>query len=859
MPNPMTSTRAWKGFVSVAHGLWRRRWARFLTFGLSALLVLVALIAGAGLLWLRAVARAALPTVDGDLHLPGLSAPVLVRRDLHGVPHIDASSQSDLFLAQGYVTAQERLWQMDTLRRASEGELAEVLGPSLVERDRMQRVLRFRATAERVYEHLDAGDRARVDAYARGVNLFIVQHGDRLPPEFRLLAYRPRSWTGVDSIAVGLLVVQMLDTHWETKLAREHVAARLKSAQLEQDLYPVGSWRDRPPTGILHEFSPPLPPRAVPDDAEEEDDDDTPNETRALPPGLSAEDRAFLASAVDPAHLRALLGLPAEAGLQPGSNNWVVSGAHTASGRPLLSNDMHLGLDAPGIWYMADLKAPGYHAAGVTLPGMPYVIEGHNEHVAWGITALMGDVQDLYIEKLDGKGNFERNDTSWAPLHVENETIHVRGGRAIKLKVELTDHGPLLNPVLPKEKRAIALKWTLYDAALNAMPVYRVNTASNWAEFSSALADWCWPTLNIVYADDQGHIAYHAVGRVPTRMGGAGIFITPVRHEKPLARYEWGAADESRTKAVPLYIPFDQMPNAVDPPSGFLATANARVETEKNKYPLTDEWIDPYRVERIYKALEDRNGLTPKDMLAVQTDVYSEMDQQMGQRIAYAILHTPEADERLRQAAQLLRDWDGRLTTDSAAASIVTETRKALWPLILEPKLGHAWTEYRWGESDFAEEEIVMRAKPQWLSKRYKNWDELLVAAVRKGMADGKAPADLRQWAYGDWHLVEVTHPLAKYLPFLRGVLGTGRQPLAGDTTTVKQAGYSFGPSQRFTMDWSDIDGSTANIVMGESGNPLSPWFRDQWSAWYGGTTFPLAFSEQAIARQARHTLRLLP
>ena len=286
----------------------------------------------------------------------------------------------------------------------------------------------------------------------------------------------------------------------------------------------------------------------------------------------------------------------------------------------------------------------------------------------------------------------------------------------------------------------------------------------------------------------------------------------------------------------------EDMPNAVDPPSGFLATANSRVTTEQSKYPISDEWIDPYRIERIYKSLDGRNGLTPKDMLAVQTDVYSEMDQEFGQRLAYAIDHTDGVDARLRQAADLMRSWDGRLTTDSAAASLVTQARIALLPLILEPKLGKDAGSYRWEESNFAEEEIVMHAKSDWLPPGYKDWDALLTAAVRKGMENGKAPSDVSKWNYGSWHVVDLEHPLAAYLPMVGKIAGTGPRPQSGDTLTVKQVGRDFGPSQRFTIDWSNVDGATENIVLGESGDPYSPYFRDQWNDWYGGTTFALPF-----------------
>jgi penicillin G amidase len=257
--------------------------------------------------------------------------------------------------------------------------------------------------------------------------------------------------------------------------------------------------------------------------------------------------------------------------------------------------------------------------------------------------------------------------------------------------------------------------------------------------------------------------------------------------------------------------------------------------------------------------LDGRDGLTAKDMLAAQTDVYSEVDQEMGHRFAYAIDHTPSADARLHKAADLMRSWDGRLTTGSAAASLVTETRAALWPMILEPKLGKLASDYHWGESQFAEEEIVMHAKPEWLPKNYKSWDELLTAAVKKAMDDGHAPDDVANWTYGSWHVVELDHPLAKFLPFIGRLADQGPLPLSGDKTTVKQVTRSNGPSQRFTMDWSNIDGSTENIVLGESGNPLSPYFRDQWNDYYAGTTFALPFTPAAVAAQTSHTLRLVP
>jgi penicillin G amidase len=833
-----------------------RIWPRILLWSCFALFVLLLFAPLAGVLWLRSAAKSALPQLDGDVHLAGLSSPVTVRRDAHGVPHIDAATEDDLFVAQGYVTAQDRLWQMDASRRNANGDLAEIMGPALIQHDKTQRILQIRLTAQRFYGNLSADDRRRFDDYARGVNLFIAQceQSNTLPVEFRLLHYHPQPWSGVDSISVGLSMVQTLDTHIATKLSRGRIAAKLNNPALEADLYPVGSWRDHPPTGVKLDLT---QPQGLPPAPRNDDDDEENTESRAVPPATSP---------LNTNAILALLGQPTCPACASGSNNWVIAGSHTASGKPLLANDMHLTLREPDTWYMADLIAPGFHAAGVTLPGFPLVIAGHNDHVAWGFTALYGDTQDLYIEKLDGKGNYEGpasmgTGAQWRPLGVDPEVIHVRGGKDVLLTVQTTAHGPLLNPLLPAGDPPTALKWTLYDPLLNKIPLYEMNTASNWAEFSAALAQWPWPTQNLVYSDDQGHIAYHAIGQIPIRPAGianASIANVPTadasspQASSPGHSHEWQG-----------YIPFDQLPNAVDPPSGFLATANARVTTDQSPYPLTNEWGDPYRIERIYKSLDGRDHLTSADMLAVQTDIYSEVDQEMGHRFAYAIDHTPgpegNGDPRMRQAADLMRSWDGRLTTNSAAASIVTQTRAALWPMILQPKIGNLAGDYRWGEDWFAEEEIVMNAKPAWLPSSYKDWNALLTAAVRNGMKHGKATADVTQWTYGSWHVVDIEHPLAVFLPLIARVAGTGPQPQSGDGTTVKQVGRDFGPSQRFTMDWSNIDGSTENIVLGESSNPFSPYFRDQWNDWYNGTTFALPFTPSAVAAQTKHTLRLLP
>lgn len=782
--------------------------------------VLLALVAGVlgGAWWLRHAMRDSLPQLDGQIRLPGLTADVTVRRDQHGVPHIEATTFDDLFEAQGYVTAQDRLWQMDMARRSAAGELAELLGKKLVEHDRVQRVLQMRATAERMTASLSERDRRFFEDYARGVNAYIDSHGEHLPAEFRLLHYRPKAWQPVDSVLIGLSMVQTLDEHWPDKLGREKIEARL-GPTLAADLYPTGSWRDRPPTVAPPDLT--APQQNIPDVPLDESQ----------------------SSLHDLLHLREAIYGTTDICREciPGSNEWAVSGAHTESGKPLLSNDMHLEHGIPDTWYEIDLKSGSFHAAGVTIAGLPFVIAGRNDHIAWGYTSLYGDTQDVYVEQTNDQNEY-LGASGWHPFEHSQETIHVRGSSDVTVDVERSDHGVVLNPLLPNEKRTLSLRWAAYDPRAFNIPLFDLDSATDWDSFHQAMSTWWAPTLNVIYADDQGHIGYQAVGYIPNRP--TGIKGTPIAD----TQHEWQG-----------FVPFDQMPSTLDPANGILATANSRVTPDNYPYQLTLEWASPYRNERIWKWLSGKDKLTPADMLALQTDIYSELDQEFAQRFAYAIDHAHKTDARLRQAADLMRSWDGVVGIDSAPAAIVAAAKHVFWPMLLQPRLGDDWKVYEWAESAFAQEEIIMHAPAQWLPKEYSTWDDFLAACVSRGLADGRAPADLREWHYGYAHRVDIEHPLYGLLPWFKKWTGTGAQPQSGDTSTVKQVGRTFGPSQRFTMDWRSIDGSTENIVMGESGNPISPYYRDQWTYWYSGTTFPLPFTDASVEASTTHTLRLLP
>ncbi len=809
----------------------RPRWRR--PVAATFLLLLLGVLGVAA--WFYCAAHRALPQLDGSAFLPGLRDRVTVVRDTHGVPHISASSLDDLLFAQGYVTAQDRLWQMDATRRFASGELSEVLGQDFLRLDRQQRILQIRSVAERLDRGLSPADRAELEAYARGVNAYIDTHQDTLPLEFRVLRYKPSPWTVKDSLLVTLTMSQALNHGpYRAELSREAILAKL-GPELTADLYPSTSWRDHPPTA-------------------------------AAAPGNSGAASVPAKAAASLNGLLPALAIPEPAfePLQPGSNNWVISGAHTASGKPLLSNDMHLPHQIPGVWYEAHmtLRSPatstaGLDVAGLTLPGYPYVIAGHNARMAWGYTSLMPDVEDIYIEQFNAQGEYQTPE-GWKPAERRQEVIHVRGAPDVALDVLLTRHGPIISELVPGETRRLALRWTLYDVDSIGASFLALNRAGNWQEFRQAFSGYVTPPLNVVYADVDGHIGYQAVGRLPIRAAGDGTL--PVSGEDN--RHEWTGS-----------VPFDALPSIFDPPSGILATANGRITPDGYPYVLATQWAAPYRTERIYQVLESGTKFTAADMLAVQTDVYSDFDRFCAQRFAAAIARTPSASPRARQAADLLSGWDGLLAMDSAAATLVTRARRNLWRLLLQPRLGSSderdslppgvavtgWRQYNWFLSTVALETILTDQPPRWLPQGFPSYDQLLTAAVEATVSEPQAPQDLRSWRYGGQYPLEFNHPIFGRIPLLGRWTGPGLKPQSGGGTTVKQVGRSFGPSQRMTVDLASLDASTLNLVTGQSGQLGSPYYMDQFPAWYEGWTFALPFSASAIEKSRAHTLVLEP
>jgi len=799
------------------------------------LVLAVATIVGGVIAYAWFVADSALPQLDGRLQISGLSSPVTVTRDNHGVPTIEAATLEDLFFAQGYVTAQDRLWQMDIMRRFGAGELSEILGEDTLKVDREQRILGLRAAAKKSLAMASPRDRSFFEAYARGVNAFISTHGSRLPIEFRMLRYAPKPWLEEDSLVIGNVLVKDLSyRYYYDALAREKILAKL-GPELTADLYVNHSWHDRPPTVMREDLDQPDTNNGDSDDDDDSDDDSGPDNSVTRNSAL--------------AHPQELPGeIPVN-----GSNNWVVSGAHTVTGKPLLSNDMHLGHQMPNLWYEAHLRSGSLDVGGVTLPGVPFIIVGHNQRIAWGFTNLGTTITDVYVENFNAQGAYQ-TPGGWIQPEHRVEVIHTKGMPDTTVDVKITRHGPVITQLVPGETRQLALRWALYDGL--RIPFFDVNTAQNWDDFRHAFSQLDAAGQNVVYADMDGNIGYQATGKVPIRAAGDGSL--PVSGADNA--HEWTG-----------YVPFEKMPSISNPPSGIIATANGRVTPDDYPNSISMEWEAPWRVARIYHVLESGRQFSPADMLALQNDIHSEADLFAAERLVYAVDHASKPSARAKQAADLMRSWDGRMLASSPAPTITENAIRELQRLLLEPKLGSApgdpakedevlsWKTYWWEMRSVWLENVLLHRPTRWLPENYPNYEELLTAAVEAAVSSPSAPKDLASWRWGAVNAVEIEHPILGKIPGIKHWAAPGVQEQSGSGYTVKAVTRHHGPSERFTANLADLDQSTLNTVTGQGGNFLSPYYMDQWKAWYEGTTFAFPFTPKAVDAAKAHRLVLEP
>jgi penicillin amidase len=771
-----------------------------------------------------------------SLKVDGLRASVMVRRDERGIPYISATNDDDLYFAQGYVTASDRLWQMDLFRRSARGELAEVLGREALEGDKRHRTLGFALAAEAEAAQASPKGRAVLDAFAKGVNAYISTLDQKsLPPEFQLLQYKPRPWTAADSLIIVKLFFESLSNSWRLDIMREALQdlphAKLTTLLPETsslDVVVVGS--DTAKKATAHH---------------ETTNAAYPTEVTAMLAALEREAEI---------HERTMSRIGLLADSLAASNNWVVNGKHTVSGKPLLANDPHLSPSAPSIWYMVHLSAPGIRVAGVTAAGLPGVVIGHNEHIAWGFTNVGTDVQDLYIEKFDTQNPLRyQTPAGWRDAEIRHEIIKVRKNFLatatddVTHDVTVTRNGPI---ILDRAGKKYSLRWTALDPKLNnSEGFYLQNRARNWKEFTVALRSYTGPMQNMVYADRDGHIGYYAAGIVPIRSSGDGSL-----------PYD-GATDAGQWTS---YVPFDKLPHLFDPPSGIIVTANQRIVGSDYPYHLTHSWAQPYRARRILELLQKKPKLTAEDFRAVLGDVYTIAGVTFARETAKILKESEatNADKGLQQTIALFEGWDGLLKADSRIAPMVAQMRMSFRTRIINAALGaERARSFGWSNFDTTLDRILVERDTAWLPAETPSFSTILHACYEDARAalTKNIGADESQWTWGNLVKSRFPHPLAQ-VPLIGAQFTVPPFPQNGTGFMVGATVNVGAPvSMRFIADPNDWDKTQHGIALGESGIPSSPHWIDQLADWRAVTPREFPFTETAVKKATKETVTLAP
>lgn len=814
-----------------------RKWLIRLAVGF---LILVVVIAAIGTWFVRRP----WPQVDGAIEVSDLLETVEIVRDPWGVPHIYAENDHDLLFAQGYVHAQDRLWQMDISRRIASGTMTEAFGniPGPLSVDRFMRTLGLRRTAEQFWADMDTENRALLEAYADGVNYYIETHTDRLPVEFFILGLQPDPWTPIDTLAYGNAMTLWLSGNYRIELIRMQMIAALGEETTEQIFPPFGEDM----------------PLVIP----EEDD------LYSWANGAQFEnlDDIF-----------AWPGDPATAGW--GSNNWSVGGELTESGLPLLANDMHLGITMPGIWYENGLHNGRFEVVGFSLPGVPLVVSGHNETIAWAVTNLGQDSMDYYIEKVDDPENPTQYEFmgEWNDLEVIHEVINVRNSDPVAFDILLTNHGPIMNDALGfntqelaargvDSERPLALRWTLHDGTNQLFQsMVKLNQAQNWEEFHESLRDWELPGLNFVYADVAGNFGYHASGMVPIRVPGhQGTVPVPGW----TGEYEWTG-----------YVPFAEIPATLNPSEGFVSTANNKVVPDDYPYTLTHEWFPGFRAQRIRDLLLAKDQLSREYMQQMQADTYSLPAEEIR---PYLIAIEPE-NELQAQAINFVESWDLRFETDRVGASIYEAWYLFTMRNTIADELGEELEDsYLSGQYQrHGTQHVPMMIKTlqepdnAWFDDVNTPEVEMRDDIIRRGLEDalawlsenyGDNPED---WAWGNLHTVTFAHgafgPLNN--PIVNLIFNSKTYPAPGDQFTLNAATFTWnqpftmvhGASQRMIVDMSDLDNSLAINNTGQCEQIFHPHREDLIPMWRDVQYHPMLFTRDAVETNADVILVLTP
>jgi len=764
--------------------------------------------------------RLSLPETEGEFTIAGLDSPVEILRDAHGIPHIFARSERDAQFALGFVHAQDRLWQLEMNRRIASGRLAEILGPAALDTDRFLRTVGIRRVAEANLQRVDAESKKLFGAYAAGVNAFL-RTKPVLPLEFWILDVQPEPWSEVDSAAWGKMLAWDLGGNWRAELLRLQLAPRLA-------------------TSMIEEFLPPYPGDSSPQ---------LPN-LRDFYRVLEKE----------PAQVSALDSLGGA------SNSWVVSGARTASGKPLLANDPHLGLSAPNIWYFAHLHAPGIDQIGATLPGVPGVILGRNDRIAWGATNTGPDVQDLYLEKLDDAGGYVAPD-GHRKFAIVHETIKIKGAADIDLNVRISRHGPVISDVLPRaldatpRGHALALAWTaLADDDVSLGAFLKLARARNWNEFVDATRSLSVPQQNLSYADVDGNFGFLAPAKIPIRKRENDLHgLAPAPGWD--ARYDWAG-----------FIPFDELPRSFNPPSGKIATANHKVVPPGYRYAITYEWDAPYRANRIDELIDSVKKHDGASFARMQADVVSLAARELLPRMVGIQGETLEASEVLKW----LGAWNGAMSADRPEPLIFTAWMRELSRALYADELGPAFRAAWRSRPMFMDDVLSDRnAESRWCddvkTPQLETCDEILATSLEKALDDlrKRYGKDANRWTWGAAHEARLRHRPFSRSAWLRAYFDI-TAPSPGDGYTINRGDMDFSDdaepfanrhasSLRAVYDLADPEASRFIMPGGQSGNPFSIHRRDLMPLWARGDYLPMVSDRKKLEAAGVQRLVLKP
>jgi penicillin amidase len=846
----------------------------------ALILVLVGVAVLAGVLGIRfhQLTRGPLPALQGRVQLSGLRHPVRIVRDDLGAPHVSAETDEDAFFAMGYLTAQERLFQMDLMRRLATGRLAEIVGPDGVALDRLARVVGFARIAEEALTHLSPEARALGESYAAGVNARLAEAADRLPLEFSFLDYAPEPWSVRDSLAIARLQAWHLSGDSQRELLAIAIAAERGEEAVSLLMPGLESWGPYIINPEQRDYSGERATLRAPE------------QSAVLRPELR---RAALAL------LHAGSASPLGPNLGIASNNWVVDGTKTASGLPILCNDPHLQLPMPGVWMELRLESPSFDVTGVVMPGIPAVILGHNRSVAWGMTTTLADVQDIYIERPDPTAPESRYAVPGgsASYRIEKERIAVRGGGrdgvtdTVEVAVRISRHGPIINDLidtLPPETPPLALRWAGAEPGDDMSALLGMMRARNWDDFAAALAIYATPIQNFVFAAVDGDIAFAAGGRIPVRAPGHDPGL-PVPGDGDA--FEWIG-----------WIPPDEMPQVKNPPAGYIASANNKVVPPSYPYYIQSFAVSPYRAARAQELLVGAKDLTALDMVRLQLDDYMVHGRRMAPHFIRVVRAAGAEGPTEAAALAALEAWDYRAALDSVGASVFHMVNEKLIDAVMADELSPELYEKGMGN-------LFARLSLSGLVDRMANagasqalWDDrrteevetpdaIIHTAFRDAIAEieryhGKS---VDRWRWGELHQQFFAHPSSRIAPFtsraqrdaaVQGLvarlglaladayLGAGPYPLPGATSTLRASPYArsggsfdavWGVSFRQIVDMGDVAGALSVIATGNSGHPASPHYRDQVDLWLRGDYHPMEMDLESGGETPREALILEP